>query len=79
MGKSFSKMDLATDLDGLLPPSCWLLRGSLFDPEDEGDMFLRIVGSIPPDYTVLYTRRYNSSTSPKIGTDKFYRKAYILF
>jgi hypothetical protein len=28
-----------------------------FDPEDEGDMFLRNVGGLSKDYTVLYPRR----------------------
>jgi hypothetical protein len=31
-----------------------LLIGLSFHPEDGGDVFLRNVGSLPPDYTVLY-------------------------
>jgi hypothetical protein len=31
-----------------------------FDPEYGGDMFLRNVGWIPTDYTVLYPRRWYS-------------------
>jgi hypothetical protein len=33
------------------------LLGLLFDPEDRGDMFIRNVGWLQPDYTVLYGRR----------------------
>jgi hypothetical protein len=39
-----------------------LLFGLFFDTED-GDMFLRNVGWISTNYTALYPRRYNSSTS----------------
>jgi hypothetical protein len=32
-------------------------QGLFFDPEDGGDMFLRNVGWLSTDYTVLYPRR----------------------
>jgi hypothetical protein len=35
--------------------------GLFFGPEDRGDMFLRKVGCLSTDYTVLYPRRQNSS------------------
>jgi hypothetical protein len=31
--------------------------GLFFDPEDEGDMFTRNIGSISADYTALYPKR----------------------
>jgi hypothetical protein len=37
-----------------------LLLGLFFDPEDGGDIFLRIVGLPSVDYMALYLRRYNS-------------------
>jgi hypothetical protein len=36
-----------------------LLTGSLFDPEDEGDMFLRNVGLLSIGY-IVYARRQKS-------------------
>jgi hypothetical protein len=36
------------------------LLGLFFDPEHEGDMFLRNVGWLSTDYTVLYPRTQNS-------------------
>jgi hypothetical protein len=33
----------------------------LLNPEDGGDMFLRNISKLPPDYTALYPRRYKSS------------------
>jgi hypothetical protein len=45
-------------------PACWLHPGFLLDlfsdPEDGGDMFLRIVCWLSPNYTALYLRRHNS-------------------
>jgi hypothetical protein len=38
----------------LLAGSCW---NFFFDPEDGGDMFLRNVGYISPDYTASHPRR----------------------
>jgi hypothetical protein len=40
----------------LPPPSADFLLGSVFDPEDEGDMFLRNV-AFSTDYTALQPRR----------------------
>jgi hypothetical protein len=37
------------------------LLGLLFNPEDVGDMFLRNVGCLSPDYTALYPKRQKSS------------------
>jgi hypothetical protein len=37
------------------------MLGSLFDPEDGGDMCLRNIGSFPVDHTALYPRKYNYS------------------
>jgi hypothetical protein len=37
-----------------------LLLCLFFDPEDGGDMFLRIVGWLSTDYTTLYPKRQNS-------------------
>jgi hypothetical protein len=34
------------------------LLGLFFDPEDEGHMFLRNVGWLSTDYTMLYSRRF---------------------
>jgi hypothetical protein len=34
------------------------LFGLFFDPEDEGDRFLRNVGWLSPDYKALFPRRY---------------------
>jgi hypothetical protein len=36
------------------------LLGSFFDPENGGDMFLRKVGCLSPDYPALYPRRQYS-------------------
>jgi hypothetical protein len=33
------------------------LLGIFFDPEDEGDMFLRNVGMLSVEYSSLYSRR----------------------
>jgi hypothetical protein len=38
-----------------------VLLGLFFDPEGEGDTFLRNVGSLSTDYTALYPTRCNSS------------------
>jgi hypothetical protein len=43
------------------PPSSGFFE-LLFHPEDEGDMFFRNVGLLPPDFTALYIIRQNSST-----------------
>jgi hypothetical protein len=44
-----------------IQPYCLLhagfLLGLLFDPEDEGEMFLRKLGLFSTDYTALYPRR----------------------
>jgi hypothetical protein len=44
---------------------CYLLHvgslpGLFFNPEDEGDIFLRYIGWLSTDYAVSYHRRYNS-------------------
>jgi hypothetical protein len=39
-----------------------LLLGSLFNPQDGGDMFLRNVSRLSTNYTTLYPRRHNSWT-----------------
>jgi hypothetical protein len=44
----------------LLPAFVGFLLGLLFDPEDEGDMFLRNIG-LSPYYTALQARRPYSS------------------
>jgi hypothetical protein len=40
--------------------ACWFLV-LLFNPENEGNMFLQNFGSLSADYTALYPRKYNSS------------------
>jgi hypothetical protein len=47
-------------------PECYLiyaclLPGLLFNPEDGGDMFLRNVGWLSPEYMAVHHRRCNSS------------------
>jgi hypothetical protein len=34
------------------------LLGLLFDPEDEGDMFVRNIGCLSPRYTAVYPRSH---------------------
>jgi hypothetical protein len=41
------------------------LLSLLLDPEDGGNMFLRKVGWLSPDYTALYPTRWNSSVPPR--------------
>jgi hypothetical protein len=41
--------------------------GLFFDPEDEGDMFLRNVGWLLTAYMALYPRRQNSSKTETLG------------
>jgi hypothetical protein len=43
------------------------LHGLLFNPEDEGDAFIRTVGSVSADYTALYPRRkkYSGTRVPQ--------------
>jgi hypothetical protein len=61
---AFSKLDFVMDQYGWLA-ACFMLVSCvaylLFDPEDESNMLLRNVGRILQDYTVLYTRRHDSS------------------
>jgi hypothetical protein len=49
--------------------------GLFFDPEDEGDIFLRNVGWLSTNYTELYPRRQNSSFcglfSKDLSTSKY--------
>jgi hypothetical protein len=40
----------------VVPASCRVLLGLLFDPEERGVVFLRNVGRLSADYTVLYNR-----------------------
>jgi hypothetical protein len=47
----------------LLPASAGFFLGLFFDPEDEGNMFLRNVGTVSPDYTALQARIPYSSQS----------------
>jgi hypothetical protein len=58
----------ATTMKSSISSACWLfhtglLSGLLLETGNGGDMFLSIFGRLPPDYeyTVLYTRRQNSS------------------
>jgi hypothetical protein len=45
----------------LLAACIMLVSIFAFNPENVNDMFLRNVGWLSPDFTVLYPRRYNSS------------------
>jgi hypothetical protein len=47
----------------LLPVSAGILPGLIFDPEGDGDMFLRNVG-LSPNYTELQQEDLYSSQSP---------------
>jgi hypothetical protein len=48
-----------------------LLLGLFFDPEDEGNIFLRNVGLLSTDYTISYSRRWNS-TNTKFVFPRYY-------
>jgi hypothetical protein len=48
----------------LLTASCWLLLALFFNPENEGDIFLRNVGRSATDYRPWYPKRLKSSYSP---------------
>jgi hypothetical protein len=57
------------------------LLGLHFDPENEGDIFLRNVGRLSLDSTKLYPRRQNfSHTAERTSISvKFVIKAYVKY
>jgi hypothetical protein len=48
------------------------------DSEDGGDMFLRNVGWLSPDYTTLYPRRYTFHYVVLISMSLIYGKSWII-
>jgi hypothetical protein len=64
----------------LLSASCWFLAWITLQPEDGGDMFLRNVAWLSPDYTALYLRKHdclNIQTSIRIWAGSFIRPCKI--
>jgi hypothetical protein len=54
------------------------LLGLLFDPDDDGEIFLRNVGRLTTDYMALYPRRQKSSYSEVCnGRTSFFEEMWV--